>query len=307
MGGSGGGAYFQSKPEAILKKLRESEGKTRDEEYEAKVASYLGGLLGNFNDRDSSGIQRHLDEIRAALGKDLAGSVDLKFGGSVSKRTYVEGLSDVDALVMLDNCTLADGSPGEALKYFCDRLRERFPKTAISEGQLAVTVRFADAEIQLLPAVSCRGAVKIADPRGEGWSRIKPQEFAGILSDVNEKAGYKVVPVVKLAKAIVAMLPAQHRISGYHAESLGVAIFRNYEGPLRPKDMLRRFFTEASTRVLTPMADTTGQSVHVDDYLGSGESVKRRVVSDAFGRIARRMHNADVASAVDSWKNLFDD
>jgi len=306
MGTGGGGGYFQSEPEDILKKLRESEGKTRDEEYEAKVADYLGGLLGNFNDRDSAGIQRHLDEIEAALGKELAGSVDLQFGGSVSKRTYVEGLSDIDALVMLDNCALADESPAEALAYFAERLRERFPKTEITEGQLAVTVRFEDAEIQLLPAVSCHDAVKIADPRSADWSQIKPREFAKVLSEVNAKSGYKVVPVVKLAKAIVAMLPEQHRISGYHAESLAVDIFRNYNGQLRPKDMLKHFFVEASSRVLSPMSDTTGQSVHVDEYLGSAGSVQRRVVSDAFGRVARRMNNADVAGSEEPWKNLFD-
>jgi hypothetical protein len=306
MGGSGGG-YFQSSPDEILRKLRESESATAGEQFDASVAACLSGLLSEFNDRDAAGIQRHLDEIRAALENELAGTVDINFGGSVAKRTYVEGLSDVDSLVMLDSCELADGSPSAARAYFAARLRDRFPNTEVKEGELAVTVSFTDAQVQLLPAVSCRGAVKIADPDTDQWSKIKPRAFTELLSSVNANSGFKVVPVVKLAKAIVSHLPEQQRISGYHAESLAVDIFRDYSGPLRPKDMLKHFFAEATGRVLAPVTDRTGQSVHVDEYLGPAGSLRRRVVSDAFGRVTRRMNNADVAGSVESWQKLFDE
>jgi hypothetical protein len=305
MGGSGG--YFNSNPSDIINDLRAAEDRTRDEAYEAKIADDLTARLVDFNNRDVSGVQRHLGEIEAALGKELAGFVDIVFGGSVSKRTYVEGLSDVDSLVMLDNCELADGTPADAKAYFVQRLKERFPNTAIREGALAVTVTFADAEIQLLPAISCRSAVKIADPRTAGWATVRPREFAAALSDVNEQAGGKVVPVIKLAKAIIANLPEQQRISGYHAESLAVALFREYAGPLRPKEMLHHYFSECSKRVLAPVTDRTGQSVHVDEYLGAAGSLERQIVADAFSRISRRMKNADVARSVDSWKVLFDE
>jgi hypothetical protein len=62
-------------------------------------------------------------------------------------------------------CELADGSPEAAKEYFAQRLRERFPKTDIDVGRLAVTVRFSDAEVQLLPAVSCKSNVQIGGRR----------------------------------------------------------------------------------------------------------------------------------------------
>ena len=76
-------------------------------------------------------------------------------GGSVAKYTYVDGLSDIDSLIILDNCELTDKPPDEVKEYFAQKLKERFPKTEVEVGNLAVTVHFNDAEIQLLPALSC--------------------------------------------------------------------------------------------------------------------------------------------------------
>jgi hypothetical protein len=127
-----------------------------------------------------------------------------------------------------------------------------------------------------------------------------------VLSRVNDEQAGKVVPVIKLAKAIVANLPDSNRISGYHAESLAVKIFRAYTGPHDFKTMLRHYFEQAAIHSRTPIKDSTGQSVHVDDYLGKENSLERRIVSDAFSRVARRMANADLIQSVEQWTNLFD-
>jgi hypothetical protein len=303
--GGGGGGYFSGDIGPTLRNLRAAQLQTRDEEYEAETNTLLASYLSAFNDRDRDSISRRLEEIKKALEKELDGTVDLKMGGSVSKHTYVDGLSDIDSLVMLDSCELAERSPAEAKDYLAARLSERFPKTEVTEGRLAVTVRFKDMEIQLLPAVSCRDHVKIADETGERWSAIKPREFSSALTRVNQENGGKVVPVVKLAKGIISNLPEKHRISGYHAESLAVALFRTYEGPQQPKEMLKHFFSEGAKRLNEPIRDRTGQSVHVDDYLGETGSLDRRIVSDAFARIGRRMSNADASSSAEVWRALF--
>ena len=44
---------------------------------------------------------------------------------------------------------------------------------------------------------------------------------------------------------------------------------------------------------MNPISDSTGQSIHVDDYLGSRSSNSRRMVSDSLSQISRRMNNAD--------------
>ena len=305
MGGSGGGGYFRSDPNDIVKKLRESEAQTENTKYEAEVADLLGSFLTKFNQRDHEAISRHIAEIARVLEKDIEGTVDLLYGGSVAKHTYVDGLSDIDSLVILDSCELAEQSPELVKKYFAERLKERFPKTEVTEGRLSVTVHFSDAEIQLLPGVSCERHVKIADKTGQEWSQIRPKDFTSVLSKTNQQKGGKVIPVIKLAKAVIATLPDKHQISGYHAESLAVKIFSNFKGDLRPKTMLEHYFREASKFVRQPLRDRTGQSVHVDDYLGVQNSLERKIVSDAFSRVSRRMDNADNAGSLDEWVKLF--
>jgi hypothetical protein len=307
MGGGGSrSGYFGKDPSTLKKQLQRSETQTKDAAHEAKVADLLSSLLTEFNDRDYDAINRHLEEIKEALEAELEGTVDLKYGGSVAKHTYVDGLSDIDSLVILDSCELADQSPENAKEYFAQRLKEQFPDQDIQPGTLAVTIYFADAEIQLLPAISCQNHVKIADKSGKEWAMIKPKEFTEILSRTNQQLGRKVVPTVKLAKAIIDTLPKKHQISGYHAESLAIEVFKDYTGALKPKDMLKHYFQRASRLVLQPIKDKTGQSVHVDEYLGDTNTLERKIVSDAFARVSRRMTNADNANSVEGWHKLFE-
>jgi hypothetical protein len=197
MGGSGGG-YFSGDPRKAIRELQQSQDATDNKEFDAEANQALGALLADFNNRDIEAINRHLKAIRDALQEELKeGTLDLRFGGSVGKRTYVEGLSDIDSLVFLDNCALSDAAPSEAKAYLARRLREEFPRDTVDVGRLAVTIDFHDTEIQLLPAVSCRGSVKIPDSRGDDWATVRPKEFARALSTVNEECGGKVVPVVK--------------------------------------------------------------------------------------------------------------
>jgi SMODS domain-containing protein len=304
MGGSGGG-YFRSDPEKIKKKLRDSEANTENAAYEAQVASLLSDLLANFNGRDHEATNRHLSEIKKAIEKDIDGTVDLLFGGSVEKHTYVDGLSDIDSLVILNDAELANETPNTVKKYFAEILKDRFPQTDIQVGKLAVTLKFSDAEVQLLPTVKSGEHLKVANRTGEGWSSIRPKAFSEKLTGVNQNAGRKVVPVIKLTKVIISNLPEKHQISGYHAESIAVTAFKTYSGDVKPKEMLKHFFSEASKMVKQPIRDNTGQSVHVDDSLGSANSLERRIVSDAFDRVHRRMKNADNFGSVAEWQKLF--
>ena len=304
MGGSGG-SYFRSDPETIKKKLRDSEANTENIAYESQVAALFSNLLANFNGRDYEATNCHLSEIKKALEKDIDGTVDLLFGGSVAKHTYVDGLSDIDSLVILNKADLANETPNAVKQYFAERLTERFPQTDIHVGDLAVTLKFSDSEIQLLPAVKSGENLKIADRTGQDWARIRPKAFSDKLNAANQNVGRKVVPIIKLAKAIISNLPEKHQISGYHAESIAVNAFKAYNVDAKPKEMLKYFFSEASKMVRQPIRDSTGQSVHVDDYLGSANSLERRIVSDAFGRVHRRMKNADNSASNVEWQKLF--
>lgn len=53
-----------------------------------------------------------------------------------------------------------------------------------------------------------------------------PENFQMALSERNEQCGGKLVPTIKLAKAVIGSLPEKQRLTGYHVESLAIAAFR---------------------------------------------------------------------------------
>ena len=308
MGGSGGGGFFSggATPDELARRTREAEEGARDEAFEVDVGGLLASELAEFNDRDVERTQAVFRSVKQDLEDDIDGTVDLLFGGSIAKRTYVDGLSDVDALVLMDRSELKGRPPSELQRLLADRLRDRYGSAAVSVGWLAVTLTHQGQEIQLLPALRDGSKFKVASYSGDGWSRIDPGGFATALTKANKSMDGKLVPCIKLAKAVVATVPEQRRLSGYHTESLAIRTFKGYDGPKTPKAMLRHFFEKAPDHVKQPIRDSSGQSVHVDEYLGEANSVRRRIVADTLGRIARRIRNADGARSLEGWKELLE-
>jgi hypothetical protein len=302
----GGGHAFSGKIDAaqLFRKLRSSESETSAQAFDLEVTDMLGSLLSQYNKRDTDKINRYLSQMKAAISDDIEGTVDLLFGGSVSKHTYIDGLSDIDTLVLLNKSELKDKSPQDVKRYLFEKLKEELPNNKVREGKLAVTIDFGDAEIQLLPAIKTRTGFKIADAEGKEWSHIRPRKFSEVLTKVNQTQAGKVVPSIKLAKAIISSLPEDRQLSGYHVESLAVEVFKDYAGPKKPREMLTHFFREAPKHILEPLSDRTGQSLHVDEYLGTSNSLKRQVIADSLGRIGRRLQSANEALLAEEWKNI---
>jgi hypothetical protein len=306
MGGSGGRDFFIGRnPEQVKVDLRKEEEKTHDQAFDTQIAERLGEFLGDANRRDVRAISAAIGEIKNALGADIEGNVDPILGGSVRKRTYVDGISDIDTLLILRDPKLKSLSPQEVLAYFEQKAREELSDWEVSRGNLAITLRKEGMEIQVLPAVREEGKTHIPSARGDRWSDINPEGFFRKLTETNQKFGGKVVPVIKLAKIINSQQPEALQLTGYHVESLAIESFKTYSGPLNPKAMLEHFFDTSRALVLAPIRDKTGQSVHVDAYLGPAKSKNRKEVSAALDRIHRRMKNADVLHSEDQWLEPF--
>jgi len=307
MGGSGGGGgWYPSTPSTSQVEKAVSDA-TKSSEFEAEANAYLQDLLASYNSRDVVAIQKHVETLQGAIEKEIDGETSTLFGGSIKKHTSVDGLSDVDVLVVVNDSSLADLSPQAVLRYFVERIKARLPDTEVKSGELAVTVKYADGtELQLLPALRTQTGVRIASADGSGWSNVvRPQEFAKRLTEVNQACARKVVPVVKLFKGLQTALPATSQVKGYHVESLAIEAFKNYTGRQTYKDMLLHFVRTASQRVLSPVNDTTGQSLHVDDYLGATSSADRTRVSKTLDRLANRLATADSRASLSDLKNIF--
>lgn len=306
MGGSGGGGYFTDRtPEEVKSELRKEEERTVDLAFDTETAEAIGQLLAQANVRDPDATSKALNEIKRVLERDIEGSLDPQFGGSVRKHTFVDGISDVDTLLILRDPDLKTKSPQRVLDHFERKLRKELSDWEVSRGKLAITLRREGLEIQVLPAIRSDGATRVPAARGDRWSEINPEAFFRKLTDTNSRYGGKVVPVIKLAKLINDRQPEPLQLTGYHIESLAIEAFRGYTGVLNPKAMLEHLFDRARTLVLSPIRDKTGQSVHVDGYLGPTNSADRKAVSAVLDRVSRRMRNADVSKSKQQWMELF--
>jgi hypothetical protein len=311
--GGGGGSYYdfssgKSAEEIQSEKAREAESEVQGRKYRSDVNGFLGEVLARSNDRDADAQAERLERICSAVHRDIEGKVSILFGGSVQKNTYVKGFSDIDGLLLIDNTELQGKSPSEVIAFIKNRLEERYPNSTIIEGGCSVKITLSGDEIQVIPALKTKSGFKICDEETGGWSSvIRPLKFAKALTEANKDSGGLAVPAIKIVKNIISQLPEQKRIKGYHLEAIASDAFRGYSGQKDRMSATKHLISACVNSVQRPIADITGQSAYVDEYLGAVRSVKRRNVADAFTRIQRRMNAADSSASVQAWKELFND
>ncbi len=264
----------------------------------------MGGSGGTFSHYKPSEIVQKVREEERKIDTS-----EFETGGSVAKHTYVDGLSDIDSILILNDTPLAERTPKHILERLSAELSKRLEKGAhLTIGSIAITVEYSDGmTLQILPGLRGDDHLKVPAWRKNEWATINPEQFRAGLTKRNEQCGGKVVPTIKLAKAINATLPEKVQLSGYHIESLAIAAFREYDGPHTTVRMLPHFFDRASSLVLRPITDSSGQSVHVDDDLGGENSELRKERSYVLQRIAKRMTNSTAAQSIEQWISLFGD
>lgn len=311
--GSGGGSGYtpKSSPSGIDRLIQQAGDRIEESTYNSQVNNILQEVLKDFNQRDTSKTWECINALKDAINEGIEGTVDLAFGGSVRKHTYINGLSDVDLLVQINNTSLAQASPQEVLRHFESQIKAALRNVdgvQVSSGNLAITVSYPDGTaLQLLPTIRTASGFRIASSRDpEKWSNVvRPSSFARKLTEVNQANSGKVVPIVKLFKGLVNECGI--KLSGYHSESLAIKVFENYQGGTSYKEMLSHMCRVSINLVKSPIADRTGQSLHVDDYLGSANSSQRHQISKSLSRLSQQMDAADTQRSTARWQEWFGD
>jgi hypothetical protein len=306
MGGSGGsgGTFHSQSPEALQQQIRKAELALAEKDFTPRLTEKLLAVL-SVSHHDAEKTSERLSNVKEILKDELTDSFDLRFGGSVAKHTYVDGFSDVDTLLILRSPEKLP-PPLKFIEEVSEHLGRALPKeVTIKRGQIAITLQYPDGdELQLVPAVRNQAGLHVPAWESNTWSPIKPDGFRKKLTKINDNCSGKLVPTIKLAKAINATLPEAQRLSGYHVESLAIDTFKNYDGPRVVEKMLPHLFRTASRTVLAPIKDSTGQSVHVDEYLGAANSKARQAMSLILDRISRRMENATASQSMEQWSTI---
>ena len=253
-------------------------------------------LLAEYKRKDGGRVANRLENIRRALERGGYENVQTMFGGSVKRGTYVSGLSDEDALLIVNETGLDTRSPSNAITGLHEVIQGHFPENHVIAGKLAVTISFAKGpEIQILPAIrNSSNGIRITQPGSSKWSKIiRPEIFAKKLIKVNDANGSRVIPVIKLVKAMASCYGKHEsrKLSGYHMESLAVDAFRRYQGAKDTKSMLVHFLTYSMDAVMKPIVDSTGQTRYVDEYLGNANSDQRKRTSTYFENMRGQVRN----------------
>ena len=299
MGGSGRAHISHHE---VSQRTNEARQRLDDEKNDALINAFRREVLVAINDRDIDLVNLRLDEIEEAF-EDEIDFYRVLFGGSISKHTYVDGMSDIDALVVLRDASL---DPDEAKKSIHDAIANQASSRDISEiriGKLAVTIEYGDgSEIQLLPAIEARGKLSISSPDGQAWDDIEPRLFTSRLTSINQRQNNMVVPTIKLAKVILNSELRDNAPGGYHVEALAVRAFQDYTGRHTPKRMLIHQFNSASQDVLTRVQDVTGQSRYVDASLGNPYSAARANLSRELSSLAERLSTQPISR----WRTSFE-
>lgn len=305
MGGSGGGGYFSESPQSVGEALRREEQATEDQIFETNVAREIGELISEYNDRDADAVRAVINKVRKALENEIEDvSITPVYGGSVRKHTYVNGISDVDSLFVLKGEAATTRPPGVVLDQFEGAIKAKFPDASIARDNMAVGLELDGIRFEVLPAIRVDGVLHIPSASKDKWSKIKPESFFSKLSEVNQQNSSKVVPTIKIVKGIIDTFPVDCRLTGYHVESLAIEAFKSYDGPQNTKAMVERFFDVARERVLSPIKDRTGQSVHVDSYAGRTNSTYRKLMAQNLDRINRRIKNANATQSIEKWQRI---
>lgn len=263
---------------------------------EDRFNEYCENLLARYTRRNQQAVTRHLQSLCDFLRQEGNHAVQTMFGGSVRRGTYVTGLSDVDVLLIVNKSSLVNQQPARAIEYVRATIKRRLPQNDVTAGNLAVTVNYADGtEVQMLPAIRTNsGGIRIAEPGSTQWSNVvQPENFARKLAEVNHTRNGRVVPIIKLTKAVADcyITRPSRKFSGYHIESLAIDAFKNCPGPQDPKSMLNHLLTHSMTAVMRPITNSTGQSRYVDEYLGSANSSLRERASTYFGQLRGKVNS----------------
>ena len=302
---SGSGGNFRPRTaRQTQQRIQSMERETDFRDYEADVCRRLSDFLRDYNQRDASVINERLSQITEILSDYLESSITTRFGGSVSKHTYVDGISDVDCLLLLKPSQFSAESPQQLLQELEGIIREVMRNQAtVERTPLSLKVIFSDGpELQLLPALPTATGLRIPTYESDEWSQvIHPDQFTNSLTTVNQKQNGNVVPAIKIIKPAIENLSLNPKIKGYHIEALAVRIFQDYSGELNTKAMVQHFFERASDLIKTPIRDQTGQSNYIDDHFGPRNSEIRENTSKVLRDLVNRLNQADADCSTTDW------
>jgi hypothetical protein len=301
MGSSGGRTYYSPTPPKDWSQLvQASEEETNEKASVTAAESVLQEKLEEINDHDYEGINRHREEIKKKLEAEFEEFDVVLYGGSHSRHTDVNGISDVDVLGVLGDSKNLPPSSKDVIAQVAGVLQERFPNSSLEVGQMAVTIKFSDGiEMQVVPAFRSGSDFLVPDRHSNGWVRTCPTKVSDQITETNKATSGKLVPTIKLAKALCNKEGID--VKSYHLENMALQAFNGYAGKHTLPHMLEHFFNRAKALATQSISDPCGQSADITSHLNDQQ---RKDLARKFRSVEAKISHAIQSGSATDWEDL---
>ncbi|MCB9544016.1 MAG: nucleotidyltransferase [Myxococcales bacterium] len=254
--------------------------------------------------------ERMQSHVRATLRHHLPSLRESFLTGSFARSTAIEPLADVDVFLVLDpRLATRATAPKELLRSVQTAVKKAMPGDAVAALQnhsIGLTYAGNDLRLDLVPALPEGEHYWIPDiPRGN-WIRTSPRRQKALLDAADHRAGSKLRPLIRLAKA--ARRKGFGKLGSYHLEVMSLTAFAS-----PPPDYARGFamlLAHLGDKVIQHIQDPTGgDGPRLSLPLAERQDLQRRL--NAATATAERALHLGATGALDKahaqWRHLFGD
>lgn len=238
--------------------------------------------------------------------------------GSYSRKTLIAPLkeADVDIFFVLESKYFnhyngKNGSQAGLLDWVKRTLRKTYTLSPdISRNGQAVTIRFADFVVDVVPGFNRQGGgYLIPNSINQKWISTDPKKHVEIISAANTQHNGDFIPLIKMIKA----WNKSHSkyFNSFHLEVLALNILRDVTITDFPSGA-RYFFDKARMSITKQNLDPAGYGGDVGSYINTQEKIQEAVEKFqlAYDRAIKAedyaRHNY-IKDAVDMWIMIFGD
>lgn len=259
----------------------------------------------------ASTVSARQQNVRDNVAKEM--TVERSFlVGSYMRNTMIAPLAeaDVDVFLVMNSKYFEKDGHASLLDKVKRALAKSYNNSEISRDGQAVTIRFTDFYVDVVPGFDRQGGgYLIPDSIQKRWIPTDPSKHIELWSTLNAKRGGKFVPLVKMLKCWNRAHSLKLR--SFHLETLAYDLFQYAEITDYPS-AVKYFFDNARNKITLGVYDPAGYGGNVGSYLDT--QTKRDEVTSrmktAWDKATEAIDLADngkIESAFGKWRIVFGD
>ena len=248
--------------------------------------------------------------VRDAVSKEMTVLSDF-VTGSYQRSTMIAPLSeaDVDVFVVLDPKYYEQNGQASLLDKVKRAVAKTYTDTKISRAGQAVTVKFSDFFVDVVPGFNRNGGgYLIPDSTVPRWIETDPKKHVELWVDLNKKKNGLFVPLVKMLK----QWNRKHSwlFRSFHLEALAYDVLQNVTINDYPSGC--RYVFDKARDKLTWLSDPAGYTGNVGVYLDTqakrdDAKSKLQAAYDKAIDAERLAGEGRILAAYDKWRVIFGD